>query len=406
MPLEPTVSRDLANVINGVGSPQELLSVANIRVLFFGDDIQSPSYGYRSLVLLSSVRVEKSVPPATDMQLDQELLAVDPGNNSITENFLRLWAPFRVKAETHFIVIFTDLSTLTPNLSRHGSPFTHIRSTSTPRSRHSPIGFQAPSPIGALTSLHGLSDASFETSRTGSPTIGMAINRQLSDSPSAHQFPSTPFSQDSAGDHLVPGTSVETVCRSHGITDEALRAAEYKPAEKTFLGKVLNHRRMLEVLVKLRLQERYGIIFTPSRSVTYVGGLQLAAVDVLMAYGWSIDSYKHKTVWFGWAEEVSSRQWVKPIPSKCLSVLSCATCLFQTCPLSAQGTELQRYQCWQGIRYIWAAGGPLDLGFFPNNASASPEGQLALKFKQKHIETYRSSINDRLDTLQAAQQAT
>ena len=46
---------------------------------------------------------------------------------------------------------------------------------------------------------------------------------------------------------------------------------------------------ILEVLVKLRLQEHYGIIFAPSRSVTYVGGLQPVAVDVLMAYGWSID---------------------------------------------------------------------------------------------------------------------
>ena len=68
-----------------------------------------------------------------------------------------------------------------------------------------------------------------------------------------------------------------------------------------------------------------------------------------------------------------------------ISVLSCVTGLFQTCPLSAaQGTELQRYHCWQGIKYIWAVGGPLDSGCFPENVSASPEGQQALRVRQKN----------------------
>ena len=126
MSLEPMVSRDLDNVINGTGSPQELLSVANICVLFFGDDIQSPLDGYQLLVLLSSVHVEKGVPLPMDMQLDQELLAVHPDNNPITEHFFQLWAPCSIKAETHFIIIFTNLSTLTPTHSPHGSPFAHI----------------------------------------------------------------------------------------------------------------------------------------------------------------------------------------------------------------------------------------------------------------------------------------
>ena len=281
-------------------------------------------YGYRSLGVLSSVRVEKGAPLATGIQLDQELFAVDSFNNPITRGFIQTWAPCGVKAETHFIIIFTDLSTLSPNISHHRSQFLSIQSTSTPGSHHLSVGFQSPSLIVASTSLHRLGNAPmFAASRTGSPITETAINRQLSDSPSAHQFPSTPLSQDTAGACLVPGTGVETVCHSHGITNEALRAAEYKPGEKTFLGKVLNHRCMLDVLVKLGLQERYGTTFTPSRSVTYAGGLQLAAVDVVMAYGWSADSYKHKTVWFGWAEEVSSRQWVKPIPSKYLCVVLC-----------------------------------------------------------------------------------
>ena len=87
-----------------------------------------------------------------------------------------------------------------------------------------------------------------------------------------------------------------------------------------------------------------------------------------------------------------------------ISALSCVTGLFQTRPLSAsQGTELQHYHCWQGIKYIWAAGGPLDSGCFPENVSASPEGLQALRVRQ-HIDTFKSTIIDCLDTLPVAQQ--
>lgn len=198
MPLEPIISRDLTIIINGAGSPFELLSVANIHVLFFRDDIQSPSYGYQPLILLSSVSVEKGVPLLADMLLNQEILAAHPDENHITEYFLCLWGPCGVKAENYFIIIFTGMSTQTPNLSCHGSPFTHIQSTSTSRSCHSPVGFQSPSPIGVLTSLHGLGNASSDTSRMGSPMVEMAINWQLSNSLLVH---STPFLQDNVGDH-------------------------------------------------------------------------------------------------------------------------------------------------------------------------------------------------------------
>jgi hypothetical protein len=363
VPTERWVSKILANIINGVGSPQELVIVSTTRVPSFGDDFQNPVNGYRSLGVLSPFRVEKSVPLTTSIQLDQELLAVN-GNNPSTQGYLQTWYPCGVNAETHFIIVFTDLSIPSPNLSRHGSPFQNIRSTSIPRShpglRHSSV---APSPIGVLTSLHGLGDASFDTSRTGSPMIGTAINRQLSDSPSAHH--STPFSQDNAGIYLVPGTSVETVCRSHGITDAASQAAQYRPAEKTFLGKELNHQCMLEVLVKLGLQERYGTIFMPSRSVTYVGGLQLAAVEVIMAYGWSVDSYKHKTVWFGWAVEVSSRQWVKPIPSMYLCVVLCHLLISNLSVISNLRDGASALSVLAGNKIYMGSGGSVGLGLLP-----------------------------------------
>ena len=159
---------------------------------------------------------------------------------------------------------------------------------------HSSVGFQAPLPIG--TSPDRLGNLSADVSRTGSPIFRMGVNQQLSDNMSVSQLPSSPISQDGIAPHLVPGTKIETVCHLHGITNDTLQAAKYKLAEKTLLGMVLNHQRMLEVLVKLGLQDCYGTIFIPSRSVTYTRGLQLAALDVITAFGWSGDSYKHKTL--------------------------------------------------------------------------------------------------------------
>ena len=320
VPMESGVPRILTDLIQGVGIASEPITVATTHVPSFGDDMENTLYGYQPLRVLSSIHVGKDIPPVAGMQLDQELLAVN--NNPMVQDFAQTWSPCGMDTSTHFIVIFTDLSTPLPNVSRHASrhasPFSHLVRAmgSTSGSHHSSVGFQTPSSFGAMTSPDGLGDSSADASRTSSPMFGMDVNQQSSDSVLASQLPSRPVSQDAIGAHLVPGTNVETVCRLHGITDDVSRAAKYKSAEKKLLGMVLNHRHMLEILVKLGLQERYGTIFIPSKSVTYAGGLQLAALDVVTAFGWSGDSYKHKTLWFGWAAEASSRQWVKSIPSK------------------------------------------------------------------------------------------
>lgn len=176
------------------------------------------------------------------MQLDQEPLAVDNNPDPIAQAFSQTWSPCGMDTATHFIIIFTNLSTsLTPNTSHHTSPFSHLVQSTRPISGscHSSVGFQAPLPIG--TSLDGLGNLSADVSRTGSPIFGMGVNQQLSDNISVSQLPSSPNSQDGIAPHLVPGTKIKTVCHLHGITDDALQAAKYKSAEKTLLGMVLSH---------------------------------------------------------------------------------------------------------------------------------------------------------------------
>jgi len=61
------------------------------------------------------------------------------------------------------------------------------------------------------------------------------------------------------------------------------------------------------------------------------------------------------------------------------------------------GTELQRYQCWQGIKYLWVQGGPIELGHFSESDTESSDAQVALKLKQMHIDRLRTSIIPHLE---------
>jgi hypothetical protein len=324
IPTECGISRDLANIINGGRPALELVTIATSRVPSFRDDIQNPVNGYRSLGALLSIHVAKEIPSQATVELNRELLAVDAGDRTITSDFLRTWAPFGLTTETHFIIIFTDSSIPTPNISRNGSPFSHrglgINTASASASRRSSI---QPSPligtvIGGDSGLRGLDDVPSNTSRTGSPALGTITNQHLPGSPASYQSLHTLQSQDMSEAQLVPGTSIEAVCRCRGIAEEVFRAAKYNVNEKTLLGMVLNHRHMLEVMVGLGLQDRYGI-FVSTRTHVYAGGLQLSAGGAVTACGWSVDSYKHKTVWFGWAEDAASRRWAGSVPSACFS---------------------------------------------------------------------------------------
>ena len=53
---------------------------------------------------------------------------------------------------------------------------------------------------------------------------------------------------------------------------------------------------MLKVLVRLGLHDHYGTVFVPTWTVAYASGLHFSAGEVVRAYRWSIDSFKHKTL--------------------------------------------------------------------------------------------------------------
>ena len=110
LPMQQGVPANLVNIINGSESAPELITVATICIPSFGDDIQNPVNGFRTMGQLSSIHIEKSI-PSDALYVGQELLSVAGNhNNPITDDFVQTWEPLGVTTATHFNIIFVNTS--------------------------------------------------------------------------------------------------------------------------------------------------------------------------------------------------------------------------------------------------------------------------------------------------------
>lgn len=140
----------LREIIFGSTNPTEIV-VATTQVPSFDDDIENPTYGYRSLGLLSFVDVHPDFPPAA-FDPHWDLLAVHSNGNAKTDLFYWTWRHCGLNLESHFILIFTNTSlplplpSPSPAHTRNASPFTHdtFSNPSHNGSYHSSRGFQTP----------------------------------------------------------------------------------------------------------------------------------------------------------------------------------------------------------------------------------------------------------------------
>jgi hypothetical protein len=328
MVMETGVSdRLLARIISGTESTME---VATTRVPTFGTNMQDPLNGYRSFGDLPSVNVQLEVPSHSASGFDRELLAARGGDNPDTREFMATWGPYGVTLETHFILIFTPLSnsgsSLNPDIpAGYQSCYSSVEDQSIP----SPF-FTTPV---SVAWLQGVADASNSVTRTNSPASGMGTDyRQLSNpgsvitqfsettpsqniiqfsetTPSQNitQFSETTPSQNTT--EFIPGTPIETVCRHHGISNDILLSAKFLTNEKVLVKMVQNFKWMSHILRCIGLQE-HNTSFVASRTVVFAGGLILSAGAVVKHFGWAVDSFKHKNVWYRWAEDAArSREW-------------------------------------------------------------------------------------------------
>jgi hypothetical protein len=145
------VSLPLREIIFGLTNPTEIV-VATMQVPSFHDDIENPTYGYRTLGLLSSVDVQPDFPLApVAFDSHRDLLAVHSNGNTKTDAFYRIWRCCGLRLETHFLLMFSNTSSPSPSPAHtwNASPFTQDTfSTSNPSrngSYNSSRGFQMPS---------------------------------------------------------------------------------------------------------------------------------------------------------------------------------------------------------------------------------------------------------------------
>jgi hypothetical protein len=165
---------------------------------------------------------------------------------------------------------------------------------------------------------------------------------------------------------------IEALCARHGIPESTIREARCKASSDTkrLLAKVLNHRYMAEVLVALKFQNDRNGSFSATKTVT-LEGKEYTAGDVVTAFQWSVESYKHRCRWFRWAHQTAnSCEWTGPIPT----------------PNS--GELYLMYKTWLGIKCFWGPSGPLEVGHYPNDSHpgiSTEEVQAALALTQSLI---------------------
>jgi hypothetical protein len=316
---EARVSDGLARIVSGAESDLGTFTVATTRVPAFGTNMQDPLNGYRPIGSFPSV-VRMEAPTHSTIQFDRELLAMRLGDNSETKVFEDTWGPYGMTLDNHFIIIFIPLSYDGPHISSYNDACSG--------SGYSSVGYQpVPThPFGTPVSvawLRGVANASNDITRTNSPASGMGSNyQQSSNDPRSAitQFGETTPSQNAP--EFLPGTPIEMVCTRHGIANNIMRSAKFLTTEKSLVKMVQNYKWMLHILRCVGLQE-CNAAFAPLRKVEFPGGLILSAGEVVKHFGWAVESFKHKNVWYGWAEEAAgSREWAGTPPSE---LHDCAT---------------------------------------------------------------------------------
>jgi len=70
---------------------------------------------------------------------------------------------------------------------------------------------------------------------------------------------------------------------------------------------------MAEVLVALGIQDRLD---SATLKAVTIDGVELTPTSVLKEFRWSLESYKHKCQWFGWADNMAQAfEWASPVPT-------------------------------------------------------------------------------------------
>jgi hypothetical protein len=325
----------ISQLIVGALSRSDNIHVATTGVPTFGNNFQDPLHGYQNLGPLMEFKSRMSAPPLpADIVHNQELLALY-ASNPVTQSFLEFWGRMGVQCNTHFVIIFFKPTTTASLMYPLHSRF----SLDSPPSIPSSIGpssaagswdsaYQAP-PLSAenmcMWNLITPGDASPQSqsifSQEESPVHGSGVSLNSNSHLSGNNMPLShlPLLHTAASDfiRLIRNEIAD-------ITEDALTSAKYNNSAGSLLGMVVNHGGMVQILDRFGLWGQSG--FSDMQTVTFQSGQVFSSAEFIKQFGWSPDSFRHKSTWYGWAEVAAmSFKWNAAIPcqSFCSYLMNC-----------------------------------------------------------------------------------
>ena len=178
------------------------------------------------------------------------------------------------------------------------SPFSSLTSSPWPQS------INLPAPESFAPSLPSpLSNPTYN-SKLNSPSYSLTSSPQ-------------PWSVASSAGSPVPETTddqactatILNICHNAGCSDELIQQAKCKTGKelakgpnKGTLTRILNHLAMVKVLTTM---EYSSTATDPIQVKYYYHGTPLTGSQLISAFSWSINSIKHKSSWFSWAEHTA-----------------------------------------------------------------------------------------------------
>jgi hypothetical protein len=347
-------------------------SIATTRVPDFGDQISTPSHGFRTLCSLGGVTPQlQDIPQSFH---PYELLASKPGtSNPVALGFAESFQPMGLDLNSHFNIIFFpyDVSSI-PSLWGWGPFTTSAEPSLSPWDSISAVQSQltspqVPSPVdhlfhlasestGTLNPLQPfLSHHSSSCDDAIPPSHLPAAPPQPQPQPEPLALPSSapsPLSELSPQLQALPSlppqsqsplpigqsesstfgfqplenesiftssssskSRISLLLGNYGISDEEKEAAIYKRnfKDKGLFVKVINFNAMNSILDRMG----YSLPFRVSADPTVkLSGMTVKASEVLDHFGWAPTSFEHKTTWFGTAKTLSQREWKQDVPGK------------------------------------------------------------------------------------------
>jgi hypothetical protein len=370
----------LTRIVNQDQEITSTIRVATTRVPDFGEQIQNPSHGFRSLCFLGAVTVRlQDIPQA--LHPSHELLASDSRtDNQEAMRFAQSFQPMGVNLNSHFNVIFYPIQissaiptplwrTSTPSesslgpsdsisaiQSRTSSPqvvVTPLQSTCNPsqhshvhvaplcqplQSTHNPSSFHNfPHVAPLLSSIYNSFElSSHDSAHAVTPPSNLPIlfpqpqpqplasplsPLSLSPSPPPTIHSSVPSSEVGTQDHAV-GQSLASTSRSTLVqlllVHHAISDERREAAifRRDYKGLYLKVQNFNAMNLILD-HMGYSLPFRLTTDPTIeFSNATVRASEVLQYFGWAPTSFDHKTGWYGVAKTLSQRNWNGGVPGK------------------------------------------------------------------------------------------